>query len=309
MALQFSVLASGSAGNASLLQADGFGVLVDVGLGPRQLAARLAAVGANWHDVHAVVLTHTHGDHWNERTLQHLVRHRIPLYCHLHHHVNLRQDGEAFAELRAAGLVRGYEPGEPLELSPSLRCYPLPVKHDDAMTCGFRFEGSPDLFGHTTTLGYVADLGCWQPALADVLADVDLLALEFNHDVLLEQTSGRPYALIARVLGDRGHLSNAQAADLLREVLKRSQAGRLQHVVQLHLSRHCNRPAMAADAARVVLAELEVVAMVHTAQQDEAGPSLAVGGTLAMPRRRAVRRKEGRACADRQPLLPGWEVG
>src|SRR5439155_251537 len=257
MALRFSVLASGSSGNASLIEADGFGVLLDAGLGPRQLASRLAAVGATWSSIHAVLLTHTHGDHWNERTLRHLRKLRIPIYCHLHHHIGLHQGAGAFGALRAANLVRGYELGEPLVLSPTLRCFPLPLCHDDAMTCGFRFEASPDLFGHTATLGYVADLGCWQPALADALANVDLLALEFNHDVFLERTSGRSPALIMRVLGDRGHLSNAQAADLLREVVKRWHTGRLQHLVQLHLSRQCNRPAMAVDAARVALEELQ----------------------------------------------------
>ena len=38
---------------------------------------------------------------------------------------------------------------------------------------------------------------------------------------------------IARVLGDEGHLSNAQAGSLLREVLRRSTTGRLQHLVQI----------------------------------------------------------------------------
>src|SRR5262245_15662592 len=80
MPLQFTVLASGSGGNASLIDADGFGVLLDVGLGPRQLAARLAAAGADWKHVHAVLLTHTHSDHWNETTLNHLLKLKIPLY-------------------------------------------------------------------------------------------------------------------------------------------------------------------------------------------------------------------------------------
>src|SRR5262245_25334810 len=48
MALRFTVLASGSAGNASLVESDGFGLLLDAGLGPRQLAARLAAAGSSW---------------------------------------------------------------------------------------------------------------------------------------------------------------------------------------------------------------------------------------------------------------------
>jgi phosphoribosyl 1,2-cyclic phosphodiesterase len=306
MPLRFSMLASGSSGNACLIEADGFGVLVDAGLGPRQLAGRLAAVDASWHHVHAVLLTHTHGDHWKDRTLAQLRRLGVPLYCHAHHHVSLRGASSAFAALRAANLVRCYELGEVLELSPALRCYPLPVWHDDATTCGFRFEASPDLFGHTATLGYVADLGCWQPALADVLADVDVLALEFNHDVVLEETSGRSLSLVMRVLGDRGHLSNAQAADLLREVLKRSQPGRVKHLVQLHLSRQCNRPAMAVDAARVVLSELGVELAVHTAQQDEVGPSLLVGDGAWKPRRRAWRRRSVRPALDMQPLLPGF---
>src|SRR5947209_5318536 len=99
MPFQFTVLASGSGGNASLLEADGFGLLLDVGLGPRQLAGRLAAARASWAKVHAVLLTHTHSDHWNERTLAHLHRHGIPLYCHAGHHEGLRAYSEAFSLL------------------------------------------------------------------------------------------------------------------------------------------------------------------------------------------------------------------
>src|SRR5947209_2939530 len=108
MPLQFTVLASGSGGNASLLDADGFGVLLDVGLGPRQLAARLASVGASWKNVHAVLLTHTHGDHWTEATLNHLLKHNIPLYCHPEHHAVLQTYCLAFPKLCAAGQVRDY---------------------------------------------------------------------------------------------------------------------------------------------------------------------------------------------------------
>src|SRR5262249_29353606 len=58
MGLRFTVLASGSAGNASLIETGGFGLLLDAGLGPRQLGARLASVGASWQDIHGVLLTH-----------------------------------------------------------------------------------------------------------------------------------------------------------------------------------------------------------------------------------------------------------
>src|SRR5262249_11566027 len=116
MGLRFTVLASGSAGNASLLEADGFGLLLDAGLGPRTLAGRLASAGASWQAVHAVLLTHTHSDHWNDRTLAYLARHRIPVYCHADHHASLETYAPGFAALREAGLVQGYEANSDLAL-------------------------------------------------------------------------------------------------------------------------------------------------------------------------------------------------
>jgi L-ascorbate metabolism protein UlaG (beta-lactamase superfamily) len=267
MALHFSVLASGSAGNASLLEADGFGVLIDAGLGPRQLASRLSAVGASWHKVRAVVLTHTHSDHWNDRTLVHLCRHRIPLYCHAEHHADLSTYGPGFAALRTDGLVRPYEPDVELSLAPGLRCRPLPIRHDRSMTCGFRFEAGQGLFGGPSALAYAADLGCWGPELAQALADVDVLALEFNHDVAM-----------------------------------------------LHLSRDCNRPALAAAVAAEVLAACTPLVEIHTALQDEPGPCLIVGdGDNGKPRprprtRRPRRTTPAQAPAFVQPWLPGWET-
>jgi phosphoribosyl 1,2-cyclic phosphodiesterase len=311
MTLRFSVLASGSSGNVCLIETDGFGVLLDAGLGPRRLAARLATLDAGWPGIQAVLLTHTHRDHWNERTLAHLHKHRVPFYCHGDHHIVLRQASAAFGDLLRADLVRSYEHGQPLELSPALTCIPLPLRHDDEATSGFRFEAAPDLFGHRAALGYAADLGCWQPSLAEALANVDVLALEFNHDRVLEQTSGRSPALIMRVLGDRGHLSNTQAAELLREVLQRSQPGRPRHLVQLHLSRQCNRPAMAVDAARVVLEELQAEMEIHTAKQDHPGPSLTVESAPARSKRQAKGSRGGgkplEPVAHVQLLLPGWE--
>jgi phosphoribosyl 1,2-cyclic phosphodiesterase len=311
MPLQFTVLASGSAGNASLLEADGFGLLLDVGLGPRQLASRLAAAGASWQRVRTALLTHTHTDHWNERTLAYLQRLRIPLYCHPEHHANLLAYSPAFAALRAAGLVRAYEELIDVELADGLRCRPFRVRHDGGVTCGFRFDARPDFFGQRCALAYAADLGCWEADLVPTLADVDVLALEFNHEVDLERASGRSPRLIARVLGDDGHLSNDQAAALLREVVRRSEPGRLQHVVQLHLSRDCNRRHLAAAAAQEVLAELHPATCVHTAHQDRPLPCVSVGVPVNGTKRSRARRKPARPVAQVghfQPWLPGWDA-
>jgi len=308
--MQFTVLGSGSAGNASLLRAGEFGLLLDAGLGPRQLASRMAGAGASWRQIHAVLLTHTHSDHWNERTLTYLLRLRIPLYCHADHHASLLAYSPAFDSLRGENLVHGYEPDQELALGPSLRCRPIRLRHDGGLTCGFRFERHGDFFGQVSALGYVSDLGCWGPELIRALGDVDLLALEFNHDVAMERGSGRSSRLIARVLGDDGHLSNAQAAALLRAMLQRSTPGRLRQVIQLHLSRECNHPDLALAAAQEALGELFGAVGVHTASQDACSPTFHLdtgsngnGRAKGQPRRR----KRSGAARPNHPWLPGME--
>jgi len=288
MTARFTVLASGSTGNACLLQADGFGLLIDCGIGPRTLARRMAACGVSWRDVHAVILTHVHGDHWNDAAFRHIGRLCLPLYCHATHGEHLSEVSAIFADLHAAQCVRGYEAGGAFSPSPGLTCRPLSVSHDCGATFGFRFEGAHGLFGPSWAIAYVADLGCWDEELARALADVDLLAIEFNHNVPMQMRSGRPFHLIQRILGDRGHLSNEQAAALLRSAIAASTHGCLRHVVPLHLSRDCNRANLARAAARAALETVGSAATVYIHEPDHGGPSITIGRRT--PPRPRVRR-------------------
>jgi phosphoribosyl 1,2-cyclic phosphodiesterase len=302
--MRFCVLGSGSAGNASLLTHAGFGILLDLGVGPRTLAQRLAEVGAAWDDVSAALLTHVHGDHWNENTLAHLRRRNIPLFCHQSHATTLKHASSAFAALLDNDCLCFYDVDRDMTLTEGITCRPLALRHDAGITCGFRFEGKPDWLGQTWALGYVADLGSWNYVLAEALANVDILALEFNHDEWMQRSSGRTASLIQRVLGDHGHLSNRQAAALLTEVLRRSASGRLRHIVQLHLSRQCNSRGLARLAARGILEQHSPIIQLHTADQNCPVDWLTLRpGT---PRRKARPKKQTVWAA--QPWLPGWET-
>jgi phosphoribosyl 1,2-cyclic phosphodiesterase len=306
MALRFTVLASGSSGNASFVQTQRGGLLIDIGLGPRQLAQRLAMIGASWDHVHAVLLTHTHSDHWNERTLALLRRRCIRLFCHLEHHSALSNTSEAFAGLLADGLAHNYDAGQPLEPVPDVSCRPFALMHDEP-TFGFRLEAMAGLFGCTASLAYATDLGSWTAPLAQSLADVDVLALEFNHDVDMQYASGRSPFLIQRILGDAGHLSNVQAAALLQEVLRLSAPGRIQHIVQLHLSRDCNRPVLARQTAEAVLTNHDTIRL-HTARHDRPGRTLCIGTHGAIQSQVRKGRPSGRLVVKEasQSVLPGF---
>jgi len=180
------------------------------------------------------------------------------------------------------------------------------VSHDGGATCGFRFDAPADFFGAGWALAYVADLGAWPRELVERLCDVDVLAVEFNHDVVMERRSGRPRSLINRVLSAYGHLSNEQAAALVGEIVRRSERGRLRHLVQLHLSRDCNRPSVARAAVEGLMSEHGF--SVHTARQDRPGPRLHLGsGTAARRASSRVRRPVTRSQYEMQRFLPGWE--
>jgi phosphoribosyl 1,2-cyclic phosphodiesterase len=316
MTARFTVLASGSSGNATLLQVNGFGLLIDCGLHARFLGARLAAVGASWKSVHAVILTHTHGDHWRDTVLAQLRAENIPLYAHPAQLDHLNTAGPSFGPLQKADLTRTYADGRPLELAPGLTCRPVRVSHDSDPTFAFRFDYHDGGDGPAWSVGHASDLGCASAELVEAFAGVDVLAVEYNHCERMERASSRPSFLIDRVLGDDGHLSNRQAAELTRAVAARSGPGFPSHLVQLHLSRDCNHPFLAESAGRNALAEFNPSAVVITARQDV--PARAV--TLDR-RPDAARRAEPRAIpfagpafppsalrAKPQPALPGFEV-
>jgi len=312
MPLQFAVLASGSSGNASLLRVGGFGVLIDLGLGPRVLAQRLSAVGAFWRDISVVLLTHTHGDHWKEKSLDQILRREIPIYCHSCHQEYLASSCRPFAKLQNKELVQTYKGNQEIVLNSRLRFRPLLVRHDDPNTYGFRFDIAGEHGMAGMRIGYLADLGCWNSDLAGDITEIDLLALEFNHDVEMEEASGRSPQLIERVLGDDGHLSNDQAADLLNHILHHSAPGKLRHLIQLHLSRECNQVSLAVQAAQAVRRKHGAGFEIHTALQAQAGPNLTLrgaqhDGSVNTGSRIHLISKMMHAAPAKQPHLPGYE--
>ena len=79
------------------------------------------------------------------------------------------------------------------------------------------------------------------PEAVCALAGVRILALESNHDEAMLRSGPYPSYLKARVAGDHGHLSNAQAAAALPSLVTDD----TEVVLAMHLSQENNRPSVA----------------------------------------------------------------
>ncbi|MFL6058433.1 MAG: MBL fold metallo-hydrolase, partial [Rubrobacteraceae bacterium] len=61
--MRLSVLSSGSSGNATYIESERGGLLIDAGLPCRHIENLLGRIGRRLDDVGAVLVTHGHADH------------------------------------------------------------------------------------------------------------------------------------------------------------------------------------------------------------------------------------------------------
>jgi phosphoribosyl 1,2-cyclic phosphodiesterase len=232
--IRFRSLGSGSSGNATVVQARSSAhtahLLIDCGLGIRELDKRLRAAGMMADQLDALFITHEHGDHIGcARAFA--LRERIPVYMSEGTYAAIGQpDFDGLLRLACDGQV--FEVGD-------LQVRPFTVPHDAReplqLTCT---DGD-------VHLGVLTDLGHVTAHVTHELSACATVVLECNHDEELLRTSSYPAFLKRRVGGPYGHLANSTAASLARALLT---AGRLRQVVAAHLSEQNNKPELAREA-------------------------------------------------------------
>jgi len=224
--LEFTVLGSGSGGNAFVVRTPcGATVLVDAGLSAKQLAMRLEAVGVAADSLNAIVLTHEHGDHI--RGLDVFLRKRkIPVYTNSH---TARVVAEGMRSSVDWKLVS--TGGEFMIGSWGVECFSVP--HDAVDPMGFVFQSG------ATRVALMTDLGFASSLVISKLQSCHAAIIEANYDdLLLQNDVKRPWSTKQRISSRHGHLSNLQAAELM----KAAEAAELEAVVWCHLSGDCNSP-------------------------------------------------------------------
>lgn len=256
--MRFSVLASGSGGNAVYLESGATRLLVDGGLSGRELVTRLLSIGADPAGLNGILVTHEHADHILGVGIL-ARRFDLPVYIH--------SDtlGAAARHLGWLPHTVCFDGDDVLEVG-DLRVRPFPIPHDAVNPLGFTFSRNGKKIGLATDMGYVQSLA------RERLKGSNALILESNHD--LEMLKEGPYAwsLKQRVMGRTGHLSNDDSSVLLGELLH----DRLQCVVLAHLSAVNNLPRIAESLAREVIRRSGQNVRLTMARQGEAGALIEV---------------------------------
>lgn len=255
--MRFSVLASGSGGNACYVETACARVLVDAGLSCRETIRRLGALGVDPASLHALVITHEHTDHISGAGPL-ARRFQLPVYM----------NGPTFRKgLRALGAVTSPVPiltGQTVTVN-DLFIETFTKCHDAADPMGLV------LCSEGARLGIITDLGRSTRVVEDRLRGCRALVVEFNHDEEMLEDGPYPLELKRRIRGDHGHLSNRQAARLVSALAHPD----LAWVIPAHLSEINNEPGRALKAVQDALAgrngcRSEVV----ISSQDVAAPML-----------------------------------
>lgn len=257
--LRIHVLASGSKGNASLVEniATGEGVLIDCGICKRDVLSQSAEAGFDLGKLKAVLITHEHSDHtkglkvlYRELAKQGL---QVPLFVNQATYANSKLVQEA-AQLTE---VVGLDAEDQLSLV-GMEVFAFDTSHDAASSFGFRLWAGED------ALGFMTDTGVVTGAAHEALRGCRVLALEANHDPTMLKNGPYPRALQERVSSERGHLSNGQASEELKSLLHPG----LEEVIAMHISENNNTYRLPVECLReVVRQESHSAAVVCAYQQ------------------------------------------
>ncbi len=233
-------LASGSGGNAYIVESANQALLIDCGISFTEMKSRLQIAGIDPAAICAVLFTHEHIDHIRAVRVFHKRLPQVSLFANF-------STADAIESLTGVRLAC-FENGQAFEIGPfTVEAFSIP--HDVCDPVGFMVRCEGKAYFHATDVGTPLD------SIGRHLAEADIATLESNHDLQLLMTSARPEHLKKRIRGPRGHLSNDESASLVR----RFASPRLEYLALAHLSGECNAPRLASAAATNALREAKLL--------------------------------------------------
>ncbi|MCL5236836.1 MAG: MBL fold metallo-hydrolase [Nitrospirae bacterium] len=230
-------LQSGSNGNCIYVESCGVKLLFDAGISGIDAERRLATHGRNIREIDAVILSHDHADHTRFAGVYQR-KYGLPLY------VTPKTLDIAVMRHRIGRLsdVHHFRAGEALRFG-RVAVQTIPTPHDGADGSAFVITANEKRLGIMTDLGHAFE------DLFPAIASLDAVFIESNYDPEMLERGSYPYYLKRRIQGPGGHLSNREAAELIK-------AGKgLKWACLAHLSEQNNSPHIALRTHREIVPE------------------------------------------------------
>lgn len=197
-------LQSGSSGNCTYVETNGIKLLFDAGICGISAASRLAAYERDIRDVDALIISHDHSDHINYAGVYQR-KYGLPIYTT---QKTLRR-AERQKKLGELHDVNFFMAGDTLKFG-KVSVQTIPTPHDCADGVAFAISSGGK------QLGILIDLGHAFKELYSVMASLDAVFIESNYDPDMLENGPYPGFLKKRIKGPKGHISNAESAELLQ---------------------------------------------------------------------------------------------
>lgn len=239
MTMRFSVLASGSTGNAFYIESSQTKLLVDAGLSGKQLDRLFSEVHADPKELSGILVTHEHSDHI--KGLGILARkYNLPIYANKKTWQAMEKNiGELTTDQKFHFEANGVKTFGDLDVES------FSVSHDAADPMFFTFHQSNKKVAIVTDLGYVSE------RIKKTIEGANAYIFEANHDVSMLQMGRYPWNVKRRILGDSGHVSNEDCGLALSDVI----TNQTERVYLAHLSKDNNMKELARMSVDQVLTE------------------------------------------------------
>ncbi len=211
-------------------------MLFDAGISGSRVRQRLACHGLDAAGVDAVLISHDHVDHSRGMGVLHRKFH-LPIYV-----TAKTYKAASRYELGEIKELKNFCSGEILRFG-KVKVETIPTPHDSVDGVAFVVDDGKHRLGVLTDLGHVFN------DLEDIIGSLDAVLLESNYDHEMLSRGHYPEWLKKRITGPGGHISNIEAAEILRSASSKN----MKWVCLAHLSHDNNTPALALETHRRIL--------------------------------------------------------
>jgi phosphoribosyl 1,2-cyclic phosphodiesterase len=228
------ILGSGSKGNSTLLIGKDKKILIDVGFSYPKMISLLSEYNVHPNDIDAILITHTHKDHIGG--LSTFIKKNMTLV-----YTNIVMQ-EELLKIISEDVMRINEDEFTIG---EFDIETIHTSHDAPGSVGFIIKDG------SSSLVYVTDTGYINSMYLQRLKNKDAYIFESNHDINMLMTGPYPYILKQRVVSDKGHLSNEQSGNYLKELI----GDKTKKIILAHLSETNNTRDIALKTVKDILNE------------------------------------------------------